>query len=66
MNITVAVECISVVDFLAQCIQVVLLAVERVHHSTVGAERTTLLAFYTVRNLVDMMIHDRHGFTPLP
>ena len=65
MNITVAVECISVfavVNILAQCIQVVLLAVERVHHSTVGAERTTLLA---VRNLVDMMIHDRHGFTPL-
>ena len=47
----VAVECISafaVVDFLAQCIQVVLLAVERVQKSTVVAERTKLLAFYTV------------------
>ena len=49
--VRIAVECISafaVVDFLAQCIQVVLLAVERVHHSTVVVGRTKLLAFYTV------------------
>ena len=71
MNITVAVECISafaVVDFLAQCVQVVLLAVERVHHSTVGAERTTLLAFYTVRNLKSIRVHlagRKSAVTPL-